>query len=213
MPPEPPFYSHKQTVPAAVVLFLAHLVLLLTLGCSDTQKGIHRPNQPPRVWLSSAPPEGTTEVYTISLYWGGWDPDGEIAYYEYVITDNGDGPFCPGDTTGRDKWGKVYGNDSTFLFSADVLADTNTTDLVTEFTRSHTFFIRAVDREGLASPEPAYRSFTARTLSPKVNVSIPRGGSLTPAFVPPITTFKWTAQDYIDDLVNKIDPDSVSWIL
>jgi len=147
------------------------------------------------------------------MFWGGWDPDGEIAYYEYLITDNEGGTFDPADTVGHHRWGRVYSNDSTFSFSADELADTNTTSMVTEFLRSHTFFIRAVDSEGLASPRPEYRSFTARTLSPRVNVLVPPGGNLTPAFVPPITTFRWIAEDYIDDLNSKIDPDSVSWIL
>lgn len=214
MPPDRvSLFSRCRATSALLMAVAAVVVLPQVPGCTDTHRGIIKPNQPPHVWLSSGPPEGTTAVYTVSLYWGGWDPDGEIAYYEYAITNNSDGPFCPEDTTGREKWNKVYGNDSTFLFSADQLASTRPNNMVTEFTRSHTFFIRAVDREGLASVEPAYRSFTARTLSPKVNVTIPRRTGTAPAFVPPITTFRWNAQDYIDDLTNKIDPDSVSWIL
>ncbi len=58
------------------------------VGCSLTEEGARKPNQPPKVWLSSAPPEGSTEKYNIQMFWGGWDPDGTIAYYEYAITDN-----------------------------------------------------------------------------------------------------------------------------
>ena len=204
-----------------ITIIKTGLVVLLTaalaapfFGCSETQEGTRKPNQPPTIWLSAAPPEGSVERYSVQLYWGGWDPDGEIAFYEYCITDNDPGrSFDPSDTTGADKWSRVYGPDSTFLFTADQLADTNTTNLVSEFLRSHTFFVRSVDHEGLASPEPAYRSFTARTLSPDVTIQIPRRNGFNPATVPSITTFRWTARDYINDMLTKTDPESVSWIM
>ncbi len=181
-------------------------------GCaSDEREGQLAANLPPRVWLASAPPEGTTEKYTIHLFWGGWDPDGELAYYEYAITDNGDGPFNPADTTGRDRWFKVLGNDSVFTFSADQLTDSNTTSTVSEFTRSHTFFIRAIDEHGLPSIEPAYRSFTARTLSPRVTIDIPRRNQFNPALLPPITTFSWTATDFVSDMLTTQDPESTQF--
>jgi hypothetical protein len=107
----------------------------------------------------------------------------------------------------------VYSNDSTFSFTADVLVDTNATDLVTDFVRSHTFFIRSVDMEGLPSRKPEYRSFTAHTLSPRVTIEIPQRIQYNPAQVPPITTFRWSAIDYISDLRLSKDPDSVSYIL
>ena len=200
---------------ARVMLLIAFAVSVGAqfVGCSDSDQGVVKENQPPTVWLSSAPPEGSVEKYTIKMFWGGWDPDGEIAYYEYAVTDNEGGTFNPDDTTGSDKWSKVYSNDSTFAFTADVLVDTNTTDLATDFVRSHTFFIRAVDTEGLPSRSPAYRSFTAHTLSPEVKVSIPRRNQLTPASMPPISTYRWKATDYISDKLSKQDPDSVSWIL
>jgi hypothetical protein len=181
-------------------------------GCSDPGGELVE-NKPPTVWLSSAPPEGTVESYTIKMNWGGWDPDGEVSHYEFCITDNDRSSFNPADTVGPDKWHRVYSNDSTFTFTADVLVDTNTTDLVTDFTRSHTFFIRAVDMEGLASRRPEYRSFTAHTLSPRVEIDIPRRNQFNPAQVPPITTFRWTATDFISDMRLSQDPDSVSYLL
>jgi len=184
-------------------------------GCSDPG-GELKENQAPTVWLSSAPPEGSVESYTIQMFWGGWDPDGEIQHYEYCITDNVGGTFDPQDTTSTDDfdpWNTVYSNDSTFSFSADVLEDTNTTVLTADFTRNHTFFIRAVDRGGLPSRQPAYRSFTAHTLSPKVEISVPRRVGKNPAQVPGITTFRWKATDYISDLLSPQEPDSVSYLL
>jgi len=182
-------------------------------GCSDSDQGEFKENQPPTVWLSSAPPEGSVEKYVVKMFWGGWDPDGEISYYEFCITDNEGGTFDPADTVGADSWHTVYSNDSTFTFSADQLVDTNTTDPAADFVRSHTFFIRSVDRRGLASRQPAYRSFTAHTLSPEISIIVPTQVQLNPANIPAIATYRWEATDYISDKNTKQDPDSVSWIL
>ena len=58
--------------------------------------------------------------------------------------------------------------------AADSLQDDNPSSQKAIFTRSHTFFIRAVDEQGLRSREPAYRSFTSRTISPEVRITVPR---------------------------------------
>ncbi len=202
----------------------SNLLLIMTLflalsslgsGCSEDM-GVMKENKPPTVWLSSAPPEGSLTQYSIHLFWGGWDPDGEIQYYEYAITDNETGVFEPADTTGRDKWHKVFSNDSIFTFTADLVADSNQVRPPMQsiyFTRSHTFLIRAVDEQGLASIRPSYRSFTARTLSPIVQIRIPVYTGFNPALVPPITRFSWEATDYVDDFLSSQEPDSVRWIL
>lgn len=190
-------------------------------GCSDSGEAPGFANQAPTVWLSSAPPEGSVGTYTVHLFWGGWDPDGEIAFYEYIVTDNESGVFDPADTTsapGDYKWNRVNANDSTFAFSADLIPDSARVDFTgdhrpEEFRRSHTFFIRAVDREGLRSTKPAYRSFTSRTLSPTVFVDIPIASGFNPAQVPPITTFQWTGIDYVADITQIQEPDSVRHIL
>jgi hypothetical protein len=182
-------------------------------ACStDSYEGSLQTNQPPQVWLSAAPPEGSVSKYTVHLYWGGWDPDGEIDRYEYLITDNETGVFSPDDTTGA-VWSTVFVNDSTFTFSADLAAEPNPTSQVSEFLRSHTFFVRAVDTQGMRSTQPAYRSFTARTLSPEVSVLIPLRNQLNPADMPPIATFRWKATDYVNDRAQTQDPDSIQYAL
>jgi len=197
-----------------LVIFVALAFAAAFAACSNSgEGGSLKPNQPPTVWLSAGPPEGSTSVYRIKLFWGGWDPDGDIKRYEYLIADNKGETFQPSDTTGV-PWLPVLGNDSSFTFSADREVDTlNTKHLVTTFTRSHTFFIRAVDKEGLRSRQPAHRSFTARTLSPDIFVDVPTKNFLNPAEVPAITTFRWHATDYVDDLQFSQDPDSVQWAL
>jgi hypothetical protein len=197
-------------------LFVAIATLVAIFGAcaSDTLSGDHVENQPPNVWLSSGPPEGSTGSYTVQLFWGGWDPDGEIQYYEYLVTDNVTGVFNPADTVGV-PWSPVVGNDSIFVFTADSLSeDTNNGDQTYIFLRSHTFFIRAVDEDNSRSKEPAYRSFTARTISPEVRITTPRAElGITAADMPPISTLQWNAIDYIDDADSKQDPDSVQWAM
>jgi hypothetical protein len=197
-----------------IVVFILLACAAVLAACSNNgNEGTFKPNQAPTVWLSAGPPEGSVSKYRIQMFWGGWDPDGEIKGYQYLITDNKTGMFQPSDTVGV-PWKTVVGNDSTFTFSADQEVDTtNTKSLVSLFTRSHTFFIRAVDRENLVSKTPAYRSFTARTLSPDIFVDVPVKNFLNPAEVPPITTFRWHAKDYVDDLTISQDPDSVQWAL
>jgi hypothetical protein len=195
------------------IAFVLACATLMTACASDKIEGTAAKNQPPTIWIAAAPPEGSTSIYTVQLFWGGWDPDGEISYYEYLITDNKSQTFNPADTVGV-TWSPVVSNDSTFTFSADSLAETVPGQLPAVFKRSHTFFIRSVDREGLRSVEPAYRSFTARTLSPDINITTPRQAlGLTPSELPPIATYEWVAVDYVDDMITRQDPDSVQWAL
>lgn len=204
----------KRHARAATIALIAALALT---GCSQGPGGERLENRPPNVWLSSAPPAGSESHYKVHIFWGGWDPDGEIAYYEFVITDNEDGIFDPADTTttedGVSPWRKVFANDSVFTFSADVMADSTAQEMVTRFERSHTFFIRAVDRQGIPSLEPEYRSFTAWTLSPSVSITVPRQSGLAPAIVPPRATYRWKALDYVQELDEPQEPDSVRYIL
>ena len=188
-------------------------VIVLGACASDTIDGEKATNQSPNVWLAAAPPEGSIGTYTVQLFWGGWDPDGEIAKYEYLVTDNVTGVFNPADTVDA-PWNPVVGNDSTFTFSADSLQDENPEGQRAIFARSHTFFIRAVDEQGLRSREPAYRSFTSRTISPEVRITTPRADlGITPADMPPISTISWTATDFVDDEFTRQDPESVQFAL
>ncbi|HEU4929912.1 MAG TPA: hypothetical protein VFU38_08780 [Candidatus Krumholzibacteria bacterium] len=191
-------------------LWLAPLVVA---ACDKPIDGTHVADKPPIVWLAAGPPEGSTGAYSVELFWGGWDPDGEISHYEYLITDNVYGVYDPNASKGR-PWTPVLSNDSLFIFTADSLVD-NTDPLpqMARFQRSHTFFIRAVDETRLRST-PVHRSFTAETLSPTVEVKIPdKNLKLTPADMPPISTFQWEASDPVDGSDSDQEPDSVQWAL
>jgi hypothetical protein len=202
--------SCRARIPAvfAACLFLG----IFYTGCSTSPEGSRYKNIPPRVWISGGPPQGGVSNYKIDFSWGGWDPEGEIVYYEYCITNN-NGSFDPADTTGPGAWQRTKETGDTFVFSADELADSVADSQVEEFRRSHTFLVRAVDNDGAVSDPVAHRSFTATTLSPEVEITFPKPVGLNPAMVPHIFTIRWRADDYIGDGTTRQDPDSVSWIL
>lgn len=219
----PPFFLHaphgarlltrRRLLSASLATLLA---TALMTGCSSTERaGELVENRPPSVWLSAAPPEGTVSNYRVHLYWGGWDPDGEIAYYEYIITDNGYGMSDPSYLEDDDHWRRVYGNDSVFAFTADQLHEQAPTSMVAEFQRSHTFYIRSVDEYGLRSPEYVHRSFTASTLSPEVTVTIPpHPFGEAPIIVPSVSTLKWRAKDHDGGtLFTSSEPESIQYAL
>jgi len=189
------------------------LLVVQAAGCtSDKLVGTHVSNEPPKVWLTIGPPEGSVTSYRVHVYWSGWDSDGDVEYYEWALTDNETGVFDPADTTGADKWHRISRTDSVFLVTADVRADSSgggAKDPV-EFRRAHTFFVRAVDDDGTSSLQPAYGSFTATTLSPELFITTPQKTGLNSAIMPSVITFKWIARDVDSE---GVDPDSVRWIL
>lgn len=186
------------------------LAVLVCTGCSDgLYTGQRKENLPPEVWLSSGPVESDTTSYKVHFYWSGWDPDGEISHFEFVVVDGDPIGFSPADTTGLDKWTVTTGYDSVLSVSADSFPHPYLPNpLYTIYDRTHTFFIRAVDLEGKRS-EPATRSFTAWTLAPVTIIERPEGSSRTYSTV---ITFGWTGRDPIDSPANVQNPDSIRYM-
>jgi hypothetical protein len=185
----------------------------LILGCSENlYTGDMDENKPPEVWLSSGPPEASTTGYQVHFYWGGWDPDGEILHYEFVVADGDPIGFNPDDTTGLAKWTQTAAHDSVFKVTADANPDSTDIDgnWYTRYDKTHTFFIRAVDLEGRRSPA-MYRSFTAWTLAPYVQIDRPEPSGMTQA-LSSVITFGWYARDPIDGPANTQDPDSIRYM-
>ena len=194
----------------SIVLVTVFLVAIFLYGCSeDVLIGEKSTNLAPEVWLSSGPVENSVTSYQVHFYWGGWDPDGEIAYYEFVVVDGQPIGFNQEDTTGLEKWTQTFSHDSTFSVSAD---DSLTTvninnNLYSRYQRTHTFFLRGVDLEGKRS-EPVARSFTAWTLAPYVNINRPPLNDVYSRVI----TFGWIGSDPVDDPANTQDPDSIRYM-
>ncbi len=192
-------------------LYLAAVAVIgliaLSAGCSNNvYTGIEETNKPPEVWLSSGPVEGDTTSYQVHFYWGGWDPDGEIDHFEFVVVDGDPIGFDPADTTGLDKWYVTSSYDSVIRVTANENARPyEPNDLYTKYDKTHTFFIRGVDTRGMRS-NVVSRSFTAWTLAPFVQITHPEGTVRTYSNV---ITFRWEGRDPIDSPSNYQQPDSI----
>jgi len=200
-----------------IVIFVTAVLLLgVYIGCSeDVFIGTPKDNKQPEVWLSSGPIEGDTTSYQIHFYWGGWDPDGEIDFFEFIVvdaTDLGYG-FNPEDTAGVEKWSTTNAYDSVISVTADKFTynDTLSNRPYSRFAKAHTFFIRAVDLKGMRS-EPVSRSFTAWTYAPDVVIEEPLAVGDERQVLGRVITFKWKAKDPIDDPSNTQEPDSVRYL-
>ena len=189
-------YRRVRALPA-----LAGCVLAAFFGCAeDLILGETGWNEPPEAWLSSGPVAGDTTSYRVHFYWGGWDPDGEIKYFEFLIADGNPIGFNPEDTIGLDKWGRTVRHDSIFSVEASESASSVVigSEPYTRYDMTHTFFLRSVDGQGKRSA-PAYRSFTAWTLAPYAIIDTPRNPFPGQAqILPPVTRFQWHTEDPID---------------
>ncbi|HET6350448.1 MAG TPA: hypothetical protein VFH88_15330 [Candidatus Krumholzibacteria bacterium] len=114
-------------------------------------------NHPPQVWIAAGPPEGGTVPSPVHFYWGGWDKDGAIKGFEYILTANEGEALSPYDTVGV-PWSPVNGFDSVFVVTNDSIpAPWPATGKVG--VRSHTFLLHAIDDQGRRSAGAAVRTF------------------------------------------------------
>ena len=146
---------HRVFLNALAITALAVCVCLFVFlsGC-EHMKGQKPPNMRPGVQLSGGPPNGGTDYYAVLLQWWGWDLDGSVDHFVYAID----------DTT---VWTETRFYEGSFLFSADSARAGGNTG------RWHTFYIKAVDNQGLESV-PDYLTFDATTIAPSATISTPR---------------------------------------
>jgi hypothetical protein len=169
---------------------LARLILPLAMGgvwsgCDD-ESGILRPNEEPNTRISSGPLEATDTGYNVNLFWYGWDEDGFIDYYE-IAWEKPEDWFTP-----------IFGNDSLFSVQAsetccvEPLPDFGEDLRDSVYEQFHTFFVRAVDDNGVPDPTPAYRSFNAKTIAPFTEISF---GPATGGQWGTSVQFAWVGED------------------
>ena len=216
--------------PGFALLLFVVIALALSFGCGERIHGDAPANQPPRIALSAGPPEGDPDSgYRIHFYWHGSDPDGQVDRFQFLVSDDRvTGPLLIDediydtlDALGY-RWADVFGHDSIFTVTADSIPDpaVDPQDSLYFygdhflFRAQHTFFIRAVDREGLVSRVPAHRSFTATNVAPEVKVRFPHdiGGVGGYDNLPPDVFFQWVGDDSVGD-GTVIDPDSTRFAL
>ncbi len=198
-----------------IIACAALLAAALFGACSeDLYTGTDRVNQPPTIRLVHGPEREHLTVYQVHFYWMGYDTDGRIEHYEYVLASGDPIGFDPADTTGLDKWTKTELTDIEFEVSADEM-DTIITiayNTYARFHKTHTFFVRAVDDRGMRSGT-VYQSFTAFTLAPHIFITEPPPEpTVDTQFLTPVIVFKWEGKDPIDSPWNYQQVDSVRYM-
>ena len=182
------------------------LSLLTALGISACQSGFEgtvTANQPPDTRVTATPPALEETSFTVKFFWTGLDNDGWVDHFEWRISDNGrDGFVDQADTLGL-AWHSTVVTDSTFSVSADIALFQTDVDnpQITDpkdfrYWQTHTFFVRAVDNLGMADATPAMVSFTATTLSPTINITLPKSNnSIVCVASARALTFGWEGND------------------
>lgn len=155
-------------------LFLVSWVVVLGLtglGCRDEVVLPVDLNAAPETVITGAPGDSQTAFYRVQVFWHGSDKDGEIAGFEWAITESLPDPEIL-ERTFRENY--TTRNDSTFVFPVEA----NREILASRF------YVRAIDNEGKRDPSPAFTFFAVRnTCAPEVTFHrseaiLPGGGVL-----------------------------------
>lgn len=158
--------------------FIPWLAALLILGGAGCSKKTTQPigNQPPVTRLFLSGPIDTIS-YRVKLHWSGDDPDGTVRNFQ-IQFQPGDSPFNPA------AWDSTAGLDSIFALPIPTGSAT------------FTFWVRAVDNEGLADPHPQHLVLNLRNHPPQVGfINLPhrrQGGNYH--FLP-VLTLQWSGSD------------------
>ncbi len=152
---------------------LTIVALLCLSGCSR-EPLLLGTNVRPTLEVTQAPVSPTQPFfYGYELRWAGYDVDGHIDHFRYVIDP-------PGQANAETVWVKTTDNRRSFLFHSDQL------DTLTDQTAEgyHTIVLQAVDNRGDFSA-PVSRSFTSFTIAPTVQITQPAPNHLfSPTFGP-----------------------------
>lgn len=173
------------------LICLACLVVVGTIaGCGPETElgGTPVPNEAPDTEVTAGPPDVDETGCTVSFRWIGYDRDGYVRNFEWKLSDNGADGISVQDTLTRDPvngrvlhpWHRITSGDTTFVVSAPRPGFVGEPAGVDRSWETHTFFLRAIDDDGIADPTPAMVHFTSTTLSPTSLVTTPQAPTNTP---------------------------------
>jgi hypothetical protein len=159
-------------------------IAALLLACSKLPVDTMSFNQRPLVAIEASSVSEAGRIDHLSglwrnrhvarMVWEASDPDGEIVLFRYAID----------DTLTAGAWLETTAYDVELTFSADDSARVDSIYVGSStvpieryiFNGAHTFFLKAVDDEGLESP-PVSISFTAETIAPESEITDPSPNS------------------------------------
>jgi len=143
------------------------LVLVALSGCSERHPSEPLPNQPPETFLALMPDGALRRtVSQQSIHWWGVDPDGFVAGYFFSL-----------DSV---HWTYTTRTDSLFTFRLNRLDTT------------YSFFVSAIDNEGLRDPNPASLRYPIQNSPPSVSYLLT---STVPESTYTVATFQWLGTD------------------
>lgn len=177
------------------------LALLALAACDHPPEGARPLNSRPSVRLTGGPLQGDSVSYTADFFWEGWDVDGFVDHYQYAI----DIPdrFTLADINSLADsgvaWVDTTATRAHFLFATPVQDSVFLPDLTVvlpdRYRGDHTLYVRSVDNEGLPS-EADFVGFTARTLTPRTTITLPRVAPDSPVlYVGRQITVSWEGVD------------------
>jgi len=181
--------------------------LLLVGGCgpSTDLSGTPIPNSLPDTRVTARPPDVLEAGFVVEFFWTGEDTDGQLAGFQWKMSDNGTDGISLQDTLTYDPatgdtlnpWIFTTSTDSTFLVTADLPDFPGDPEGYDRSYQTHSFWVRAVDEDGGVDPTPAYVSFNSTTLLPTVTVTGPLGvrGQREAQGMPPSVTFLFEGED------------------
>jgi hypothetical protein len=147
---------------------MAGVTVALFTSCAKDPLIVDR-NRPPHTFLVAAPLDstvthpqatGVSYSYRVHLYWRGEDPDGYVVGFLWAFDDSSAGHYH--FTTKTDSIFNLTVNDTTDITGGSTIIGT---------TRTHTFFIKAVDNLGKPDPNLVVfnrTTFRASTIQPHV---------------------------------------------
>lgn len=143
------------------------LVIVLLSGCSKRYPNEPIPNQPPKTYIALDPDGALRRTVSLQhIHWWGVDPDGFVVGY-YFSLDN-------------QHWTFTTQTDSVFTFRLNRLDTT------------YSFFVAAVDDQGVRDPHPASLLYPVQNTPPSVAYLLT---SAVPETTYTVATFQWTGTD------------------
>ena len=150
-----------------IVATIAIAWMLLAAGCSKRLVNEPMANQPPETYLALVPDgELRRSVSQQHIHWWGVDPDGFIAGYYFSL-----------DSA---RWTFTARTDSVFTFRLNRLDTT------------YSFFVAALDEQGLRDPTPASLRYPIQNSPPTVAYLLT---STVPETTYTVATFQWNGTD------------------
>ena len=162
-------------VAAAVLLGIA-----LIAGCSKTPTIPKKPvPTTPNTDLTYAPVENDTVTFRVHFYWSGYDTDGEVVAFRWMVDPDSTNLNDPA----RTNWNRTTAKDTILLFLVDPVQEV----------KRHLFVVTAEDNSGQTDPTPAMRYFSAKTLPPTSRIE--KGPIATNPIIGPNFTYEWSGID------------------